>query len=107
MDARAAWSAIQQSNSPLLSFAKDMVPTPPEAYPSLVSGDPVNTKVLIHDWIPSIPSYYRAWDNSGLKLHISLRHVDNRFAQGEILHLHRFLFVSTKDSIVLTKATPH
>ena len=84
-----------------------MVPTPSEAYATLAPGDPVNTKVRIHDWIPSIPSYYRAWDISGRKLHISLRHVDNRFSQGEILHLHRFLFVSTQNSTVLIKASHH
>ena len=106
MDARAAWQKIQESNSPLLSFAKGMVPTPPEAYLSLAPGDPINTKVLIHDWIPSIPSCYRARDISGRKLHVSLKRADNRFAQGEILHLHRFVLVSVNDSTVSIMATP-
>ena len=98
MDARAAWQKIQESNSPLLSFAKNMVPTPPEAYLSLAPGDPINTKVLVHDWIPPIPSYYRTRDISGRKLHVSLKHADNRFSQGDILHLHRFALVSVNDS---------
>ena len=107
MEPRDAWYKIQGSNSPLLTFAKEMVPTPSEAYPSLSPGNPFNSKVIIHDWIPSIAPYYRAFDPTGCKLHVSLTQPDSRFVQGETLHLHRFTFVSWNGSIASVKASAH
>ena len=104
MEALEAWHSIQSSESPLLIFAKSMIPTPMEAYSILIPGNSFNAKVTIHDFIPSSPTCYRAFDLSGNKILI-LGEKRDKFSQGDILHLHRFIFVSCKDSIVSIKSS--
>jgi hypothetical protein len=107
MEPLDAWYRIQASDSPLLTFAREMIPTPTEAYPVLTPGNPFNSKVIIHDYIPSPSPCYRAFDLSGGKLHVSLTHTDNKFSRGDALHLHRFVFVSWNDAIASVKTSAH
>jgi hypothetical protein len=104
MEPLEAWYKIQASDSPLLTSAREMIPTPIEAYAALIPGNPFNAKVIIHDYIPSSSPYYRAFDLSGGKLHVHGEKRD-KLSRGDTLHLHRFIFVSWNDSIVSIKSS--
>ena len=99
MDQLLRWKAVQNGDSPMLSFAKTRIPTPPEAYRLMHPGDQVNVTVQVHDKISGIPPYFRAYDKHGNRLYINFLPLQGIFSSGDQLHLHRYISIELKRDV--------